>query len=149
MRCHFVHDGLPCSPRHSRIMCCEICTRQIEIQRWFAMRFVHRVKLALGFVSLGCAKCSLLLRVILLPIKHAVMPAIHSVFELHVFLHVEENERAELFPLASSGGVAAGSVRIVHSQARLLANLLAFLVSPVLPAGETALPKQFKKWLQR
>jgi hypothetical protein len=27
--------------------------------------------------------------------------------ELHVFLHVEENERAEFFPLASTGGVAA------------------------------------------
>ena len=77
------------------------------------------------------------------------MPAIQSVFELHVFLHVEENERAEFFPLASSGGVAAEFVRIVGSSVLLLANLLAFLVFPVLPAGETAHFKQFKKWLQR
>ena len=77
------------------------------------------------------------------------MPAKQSIFELHVFLHVEENERAEFFPLASSGEVAAEFVRIVHSRFVLLANLLAFLVFPVLPAGETALPKQFKNWLQR
>jgi hypothetical protein len=63
-----------------------------------------------------------------LPVKNAVTPAIQSVFELHVFLPVEENERAEFFPLASSGGVAAESVRIVGSLAALLANLLAFLV---------------------
>lgn len=77
------------------------------------------------------------------------MPAVQSIFELHVFLHVEENERAEFFPLASSRGVAAELVRIVHSRARLLANLLAFLVLPVLPAGETARCEQVKKWLQR
>ena len=77
------------------------------------------------------------------------MPAIQSVFELHVFLHVEENERAEFFPLASSRGVAAELVRIVHSPVALLANLLAFLSKPVLPAEETAHFKQFKKWLQR
>ena len=86
---------------------------------------------------------------VILPVKNAVSPAIQSVFELHVFLHVEENERAEFFPLASSGGVAAESVRIVHSRVGLLANLLAFLVFPVLPAGETAHFKQFKIWLQR
>jgi hypothetical protein len=68
---------------------------------------------------------------------------------LHVFLHIEENERAEFSPLASSGGVAAESVRIVHSRVGLLANLLAFLVLPVLPAGETAAFEQFKFWLQR
>ena len=77
------------------------------------------------------------------------MPAIHSVFELHVFLHIEENERAGFFPLASSRRVAAELVRIVHSPVDLLANLLAFLVFPVLPAGETAHFKQFKNWLQR
>ena len=77
------------------------------------------------------------------------MPAIQSVFELHVFLHVEENERAEFFRLASSGGVAAELVRIVDSRVFLPANLLAFLVFPVLPAGETAALEQFKIWLQR
>ena len=77
------------------------------------------------------------------------MPAIQSVFELHVFLHVEKNERAEFFPLASTRGVAADLVRIVSSVVDLLANLLAFLVFPVLPAGETAHFKRFKNWLQR
>ena len=47
-----------------------------------------------------------------MPVKNAVTPAEQSVFELHVFLHVEENERAEFFPLESSGGVAAEFVRI-------------------------------------
>jgi hypothetical protein len=72
-----------------------------------------------------------------------------SIFELHVFLHVEENERVEFFRLASSCGVAIELVRIVHSRFDLLANLLAFLVFPVLPAEETADFKQFKFWLQR
>ena len=56
---------------------------------------------------------------------------------------------AGVFPLASSRGVAAEFVRIVASPVVLLANLLAFLAFPVLPAGETAHFKQFKKWLQR
>jgi hypothetical protein len=77
------------------------------------------------------------------------MPAIHSVFELHVSLHVGENERAEFFPLESTGGVAAELVRIAHSRSDLLANLLAFLAFPVLPAEETASLEQFKNWLQR
>jgi hypothetical protein len=68
---------------------------------------------------------------------------------LHVFLHVEENERAEFFPLESSRGVAAESVRIVSSALSLLANLLAFLSKPVLPAGEIARLERFKIWLQR
>jgi hypothetical protein len=68
---------------------------------------------------------------------------------LHVFLHVEENERAEFFSLASSRGVAAELVQIVHSRVDLLANLLAFLVFPILPAGEIARREQFKIWLQR
>ena len=76
--------------------------------------------------------------IVILPVKNAVTPAIQSVFELHVFLHVEENERAEFFPLASSRGVAAEFVRIVVFALALLANLLAFLVLPVLPAGEIA-----------
>ena len=94
-------------------------------------------------------QAALFSRTVFLPIKNAVMPAVHSIFDLHVFLHVEENERAEFFPLTSSGGVAAELARIVRSLLGLLANLLAFLGFPVLPAGETALPKQFKKWLQR
>jgi hypothetical protein len=44
---------------------------------------------------------------VILPVKNAVSPAIQSVFELHVFLHVEENERAEFFPLESCGRVRA------------------------------------------
>ncbi len=55
------------------------------------------------------------------------MSAIESVFELHIVLHVGENERAEFFPLASSGGVVEQFVRIVDARLFLLANLLAFL----------------------
>ena len=77
------------------------------------------------------------------------MPAEQSVFELHVFLHVEENERAEFFPLGSTGGVATESVRIVDSRLSLLANLLAFLGFPVLPAGEAPRREGLKIWLQR
>lgn len=77
------------------------------------------------------------------------MPTIEPVFELHVFLHVEENEPAEFFPLESNRRVAAESVRIVVSRAGLLANLLAFLVFPVLPAEEVAHLKRLKIWLQR
>jgi hypothetical protein len=50
------------------------------------------------------------------------------VFQLHVFLHAEENKRAEFFPLARSGRVAAEFARIVSFAIDLLANLLAFLV---------------------
>ena len=113
------------------------------------MRFVHRIEQTFGLASFSCAKCSLFLRIVLLPIKNAVTPAIQSIFQLHVFLHVEENERTEFFPLASSRRVVAESVRIVHSPVALLANLLAFLSKPVLPAGETARCEQFKIWLQR
>jgi hypothetical protein len=100
-------------------------------------------------VFVSCAKCSLLFRAVVLPVKNAVAPAVQSIFELHVFLHVEENERAESFPLASSGGVATEFARIVHSSVGLLANLLAFLVLPVLPAGEIARRERLKNWLQR
>jgi hypothetical protein len=84
-----------------------------------------------------------------LPVKNAVTPAEQSVFQLHVFLHVEENERTEFFPLESSRGVATEFVRIVHSPFVLLANLLAFLFKPVLPAREITRREQFKFWLQR
>src|SRR5437762_12593930 len=113
------------------------------------MRFVHRIQQSFGFASLAYAKRSLLARIVFLPVKNAVTPAIQSVFELHVFLHVEENERAEFFPLASSGRVAAEWVRIVASRVVLLANPLAFLSKPVLPAGEIARRERFKFWLQR
>ena len=65
------------------------------------------------------------------------------------YWNIEEIERAEFLPLANSGGVAAESVRIVHSRVGLLANLLAFLVFPVLPPGETARRERLKVWLQR
>ena len=65
------------------------------------------------------------------------------------FLHVEENERAEFLPLASSRGVAAESVQIVGSLVALRANPLAFLAKPVLPAGEAAQVERLKIWLQR
>ena len=82
----------------------------------------------IGFAFVGCAEGSLFLCIVGLPIKNAVTPTEQSVFLLHVFLHVEENERAESFPLASSRRVVAEFVRIVHSLVVLLANLLAFLV---------------------
>ena len=84
-----------------------------------------------------------------MPIKNAVTPAEQSVFELHVFLHVEENARAEFFLLESSRGVVAEFVRIVSSALSLLANLLAFLSKPVLQLEKTARREQFKNWLQR
>jgi len=127
----------------------EISASKIQIYRRLSVRFVHRIHQPFGFAPVGCAKCPLFFRVVLLLVKNAVTPAVQSVFELHVFLHVEENERAEFFPLASSGGVAAEFVRIVRSRIVLLANLLAFLVLPVLPAGEVAQFKRLKKWLQR
>ena len=43
VRCHFVHHCLPGSLRHFRIVCGEVCTRKIEIERGLTMRFVHRV----------------------------------------------------------------------------------------------------------
>ena len=53
------------------------------------------------------------------------------------------------FPLESSRGVVAELVRIVRSRVVLLANLLAFLFFPVLPAGEVARREWLKIWLQR
>ena len=61
------------------------------------------------------------------------MPAIQSVFELHVFLHVEENERDEFSPLESSRGVVAEFVRIVRSPVALLAPELAPMVTARSP----------------
>src|SRR5437667_4418662 len=146
---HFIHHGLPGTLRHFWIVCRKVGASEIEIQGRLAIGFVHRIEQAFGLTSLGCAKCSLFRRIVGLPVKNAVMPAEQSVFELHVFLHVEENERADLFPLASSRGMLAEFARIVDSLISVLAILLAFLSNPVLPAGETAYFKQFKFWLQR
>jgi hypothetical protein len=68
----------------------------------------------------------LLRRFVVLPVKDAVMSAIESVLELHLFLDVEENARAEFSPLESTGRVAREFVRIVVSAVDLLTNLLAF-----------------------
>src|SRR5438094_8215859 len=43
MRSQLVHDGLPGSLRHSWIMCGEIRASGIEIERCFAMGFVHSI----------------------------------------------------------------------------------------------------------
>src|SRR5207244_12560950 len=102
------------------------------------MRFIHRVKQALGIMPIARFKAALFSRMVFLPIENAATPAVESILELHVFPHVEENERAEPFPLASTERVAAESARMVHSRNGLLANLLAFLGLAVLPAGETA-----------
>ena|SRR5437870_731543 len=113
------------------------------------MRFVHRIQQPFSLAFVGGAKRSLLLRAVVLPVKNAVTPAIQSIFEVHVFLHVEKNERAESFPLGSSRRVVAELVRIIASPSVLLANLLAFLSKAVLPAGEVARLEQLKTWLQR
>ena len=146
---HLVHHGLPGSLRHFRVVRGEISTGKIKVKRWLSVRFRSLRLASFGFAFVSCAKRSLLFRAVILAAKNAVTPAVQSVFGLHVFLHVEENERAEFFPLASSGGVATELVRIVHSAFVLLANLLAFLVFPVLPAGEIARRERFKIWLQR
>src|SRR5438876_10433341 len=103
------------------------------------MRFIHRVKQALGIIPIARFKAALFSRMVFLPIENAATPAVESILELHGFLHVEEKHaHAETFPLASSDGVVAEFVRIVHSLVALLANLLAFLGLAVLPAGEAA-----------
>ena len=109
------------------------------------MRFIHRVKQALGIMPIARFKAALFSRMVFLPIENAATPAVESILELHLFPHVEENARSEIFPLASCAGVSAEFVRIVHS----LVVLLAFLGLAVLPAGETAALEQFKIWLQR
>jgi hypothetical protein len=73
--------------------------------------------------------------------KRMVLKYVKKWFKLH--------EMVRIVPLASSGGVAAEFVRIVGPPVALLANLLAFLVFPVLPAGEIARRERFKIWLQR
>jgi len=51
-------------------------------------------------------KAALFSRMVFLPIENAATPAVESILELRVFPHVEENERTEIFPLASSRRVA-------------------------------------------
>jgi len=113
------------------------------------VRLIHCIQLSVGVVSISGVKRPLLGRFVVLPIKNAVVPAVESVFELHGFLHVKENARAEVFPLASSGRVVAEPARIVHSLLGLLAILLALSLKPVLPAGEVARCERLKIWLQR
>ena len=149
VRGHFIHHGLPRPARHLRIVRDQICASEIEIQSRLAMRFVHRIQQPFCFASFGRAKAALLFRTVLLPVKIAVTPAIQSVFELHAFLHVEENARAEFFPLTSTRGVAAEFARIVSSALDLLAIPLAFGLRTVLPAGEAPLGEALKIWLQR
>lgn len=127
----------------------EIGSRQIQVECRLPVRLIHCIQLSLGVVSISGVKRPLLGRFVVLPIKNAVVPAVESVFELHGFLHIKENARAEVFPLASSGGVVAEHARIVNSRGGLLANLLAFLGLAVLPAGEVARREQLKNWLQR
>ena len=62
---------------------------------------------------------------------------------------VEESARAEFFPLRSTRGVLAELARIVVSVPDLLANLLAFGLRTVLPAGEAPRREVLKIWLQR
>ena len=70
------------------------------------MRFIHRVKQALGIMPIARFKAALFSRMVFLPIENAATPAVESILELHVFPHVEENARTEIFPLASSRRVA-------------------------------------------
>jgi len=82
--------------------------------------------------------------------KNAVTPAIHSVFELHVFLHVEENERAEFFPLASADEVAAELVRNCAPAIRFCWQIcwhFSFFRSCQLEKSLTL--SGLKNWLQR
>lgn len=126
VRRHFVHHRLPSPGGHRRIVRREIRASQVEIDRRRSVRLVHRIEQAFGFAFVARAKRALLGRIIFLPIKISVTPAIQSVFQLHDFLHVEENARAEFFPLTSTRGVAAEFARIVSSVVDLLAIPLAF-----------------------
>jgi hypothetical protein len=43
MRRHFVHDCLPGALRHFRIVGRQIGPSKVEVDRWLAVRFVHRI----------------------------------------------------------------------------------------------------------
>ena len=76
MRRHFVHDCPPSSLRHFRIVRGEISASDIEIQRRDAMRFIHRVKQALGIMPIARFKAALFSRMVFLPIENAATPAV-------------------------------------------------------------------------
>ena len=99
-----------------RVVRGEICAGKGEIQKRLPMRFVHRIQRRLCFAPVARSKRSLPMRFVLLPIKPAIAPAIQSVLLLHVFLHVEENARAKIFPLPSTRGVVTELARIVSSR---------------------------------
>jgi hypothetical protein len=80
VRCHFVHHGLPGAVRHVRIMRGKVGAGQIEIEGRLSMRFVHRIQQPFSFVPIACAECCLFPRIVFLPIKNAVTPAIESIF---------------------------------------------------------------------
>jgi hypothetical protein len=100
-------------------------------------------------MAIGRFQAALFSRTVFLPIKNAVMLAVESVFELHVFLHVEENARTECSPLASCRGVLAEFARILVSARYLLAIPLAFVSQSEPPAGEAAALERLTLWLQR
>ena len=77
------------------------------------------------------------------------MSTIHPIFLLHVFLHVEENARAEFSPLASSRRVLAELARIVFFLIDLLAIPLAFVVPNLPNDGEVPPREVLTVWLQR
>ena len=107
MRCHFIHDRLPCAPGHCVVVSCKVGASEAKIEGWLSVRFVHRIQEPSGFGAVSGAQCSLFSRFVVRPGENAVTSAIESVFELHASLHGDENERAEFFVLASSGGVGA------------------------------------------
>ena len=113
------------------------------------MRFIHRIEQTFCFASVTRAQRSLFLRIVFLPIKIAVTPAIQSIFELHVSLHVEENARAEFYSLGSSRGVVAEFARIVLSALDLLAIPLAFVLPNLPDDGEAPRREVLTVWLQR
>jgi len=146
---HFVHHGLPSPRRHNGVVRGEVCASEVEIDCRRSVRLIHRVKNSFGVAFVAGAKRALFRGIVFLPIEIAVTPAIESVFELHVLLHVEKDARAEISPLASTRRVAAEFARIVSSVLVLLANPLAFGSKPALPPGEAPRGEALKIWLQR
>ena len=68
-----------------------------------------------------------------------------SIFQLHGFLHVQENARAKSFLLGSS----RGRVAEYASSLDLAAFPLALDLRKVLPTREIRRREEFKFWLQR
>jgi hypothetical protein len=124
---------------HRRIVRCEICAGEREIQN----------RLPLRFIPIARAKCALPLRIIFLPVKPAVPPEIQSVLLLHVFLQGEENARAEFFPLRSSRGVLAEFARIVSACSIFWQFRWHFVSETVFSNGESPRCEAIIIWLQR